>query len=328
MKKLGRSLRAKGGMLAATVVAIATGATAQTYTLSDGEVVARLETFRECDVCPEMIALPQEPFTMGAEPWESVLVSGRRMPSGERRGNDFEGPVHRVEMDLPLAMGRNEVTYDEWMACVEADGCDHIPPTEIGYAGSPVDVSGRHPVLNISYFDILQYAEWLNARVGAQVYRLPTEAEWEFAARAGTTTPFAQGDRLTPAQAAYSEAATARSEDRPEPPRPAPGPRERPVPVDALDAANGWGLRHMSGNATEQTMSCYSDRHLGLQTASAYLADARAAQSCRRVIKGSAFLANMYLTRPGARGSIPEENRSELRGFRLVREMEEGNDDE
>ncbi|SDZ44055.1 Sulfatase-modifying factor enzyme 1 [Jannaschia faecimaris] len=189
---------------AAAVAAITTDAAAQIYSLPDGRVVTPLETFRECDVCPEMVALPQEPFTMGTQPWESVLVSLRRMPSGERRGNDFEGPVHRVEMDLILAMGRNEITYDEWMACVEADGCDHTPPTEIDYADSPVDVSGRPPVLNVSYIDILEYAAWLNARVGAQVYRLPTEAEWEFAARAGTTTPFAQGDRLTPAQAAYS----------------------------------------------------------------------------------------------------------------------------
>ncbi|WP_425283660.1 SUMF1/EgtB/PvdO family nonheme iron enzyme [Jannaschia faecimaris] len=84
----------------------------------------------------------------------------------------------------------------------------------------------------------------------------------------------------------------------------------------------------MSGNASEQTMSCWADRHLVLPTASTYLADARAARSCRRVVKGSTFDANMFLTRPGGRGSGREESRSRLAGFRLVREMKEGSDHE
>lgn len=302
----------------------AASAVAQPYTLPSGQTVAPLETFRECDVCPEVIVLPREQFKMGAEPWESELVSFQRSPSGEPIGYQHEGPVHRVEMDLHLAMGRNEVTYDEWMVCVADGGCSYTPPDTLTlFLPIPLNLSGRHPVMGVSYFDVLEYAAWINARVGAPVYRLPTEAEWEFAARAGTTTRFAQGDRLTPEQASYSEGATARSEDRPEPSHWPGEPQESPVPVDTLDAANGWGLRHMSGNALEITMSCRSERHLGLPTASAYLADALEAQSCRRVTKSGDFLVNMFLTRPAGRGSTNETSRA-FSGFRLVREMMNG----
>ncbi|MEM9795030.1 MAG: formylglycine-generating enzyme family protein [Pseudomonadota bacterium] len=300
-------------LLAATAPALA-----ETYTLSDGRTVETLETFQECDVCPEMVVLPLGSFTMGAPLEESRFLDLRRLPPGEPKGYAKEGPMHEVEIDIPIAMGRHEVTYDEWMSCVAEGGCNHTPPAEMRIYGGMTDVTGRDPVLNVSYLDIQEYLRWLHAKVGTGAYRLPTEAEWEYAARAGTTTPFAQGDRLRRDQAAFSLAATALSEGTP---LPDPEQFNEPVPVDALDAANGWGLRHMAGNATEKTMSCWSDRHLGLTSSSQYLANAHASAPCDRVSKGGSFAGNMYFARPANRGYCRENLTSRYTGFRLLREV-------
>ena len=294
------------------------GATAETYALSEGREVSTLETFQECEVCPEMIVLPLGSFTMGAPLEESRFLDVRRVPSEEPRGYAKEGPAHRVEIDIPIAMGRHEVTYDEWMTCVTEGGCSHEPPPVIDIYGGTTDVTGRDPVLNVSYDDILEYVDWLNAKVGTDAYRLPTEAEWEYAARAGTTTPFAQGERLTPEQATFSMRATAMSEGKPLPERRR---FNEPVPVDALDAANDWGLRHMAGNAGEQTMSCWSDRHLGMRASSEYLEDAQRASNCERVSKDGWYAGNMYFARPANRGRGSQDLRSEYSGFRVAREL-------
>ncbi len=95
-----------------------------------------------------------------------------------------------------------------------------------------------------------------------------------------------------------------------------------PVPVDQLDAANPRGVRHMSANVREKTMSCWSERHLGLATTSAYLAHAQAKPTCRRVAKGGAYNAGTDYARPATRGDSAETFRSRYAGFRLVREME------
>ena len=166
---------------------------------------------------------------------------------------------------------------------------------------------------------------WLNKEVGKSVYRLPTEAEWEYAARAGTTTPFAQGETLTADQANFSRQGTEFLLSRGQEPRlslPDLVDREMPVPVDELDAANGWGVRHMSGNVSELTLSCWSDQHLGLPSDSAYLANATSQLSCRRVDKGGAFNSAMDHVRLARRYRPTETYRRDFLGFRVVRELD------
>lgn len=94
-----------------------------------------------------------------------------------------------------------------------------------------------------------------------------------------------------------------------------------PVPVDMLDAANAWGLRHMAGNVLEKTMPRLTQRHLGFPTPSAYLSDAQQAGSCDRVVKGGRYRASVEYARPANRGIEKESTRSGSVGFRVVREM-------
>jgi formylglycine-generating enzyme required for sulfatase activity len=177
-------------------------------------------------------------------------------------------------------------------------------------------------VINVSYLDSLEYVAWLNGRVGADVYRLPTEAEWEYAARAGTQTRFAQGDELTADQANFSRRATEHLRQLPTPVQlPHLTNREKPVSVHELNAANAWGLRHMSGNVLELTLSCWTEEHLGLASDSAYLRLAQSQSHCRRVAKGGAFNFAMDGVRPARRTPPLETYRRDHLGFRIIREM-------
>jgi formylglycine-generating enzyme required for sulfatase activity len=223
-------------------------------------------------------------------------------------------------MDIPYAMARNEITHAQWMACVADGGCTYVPDHRVLTLEGPQEMGmgPNHPVINVSLLDVQEYVDWLNGKAGAKVYRLPTEAEWEYAARAGTETPFAQGAELTAEQANFSRTGTEQALDKPQPQL---IDRPTPVEVDELDAANGWGLRHMSGNVDEITLSCWTPTHIGLTSDSAYLAYALAQGSCLRVAKGGAFTSGMDWCRLAVRRRPPETDRSYDRGFRVVREL-------
>ncbi len=292
---------------------------------------APFDRFRDCDVCPEMIELPLGEFMMGAPEGESQQQVHFSNGSWQRVTPEnpyiayHEGPVHRVEIDVPFAMGVNEVTFEEWMACVADGGCNgYIPdPTELVLLDDgqihEAEAVGRHPVRRVSFVDALSYLSWLNQKLGVNAYRLPTEAEWEYAARAGTQTAFAQGDWVTPDQVNFNGETTAENLNIPDLGYVS---RWMPVPVDRLDAANLWGLRHMSGNIGEMTMSCWSPRHLGLATSSAYLEAAEGAASCAyNMRKGGDYGLLMDGSRLGARTKFGRETRVKMLGFRVVQQL-------
>jgi formylglycine-generating enzyme required for sulfatase activity len=281
--------------------------------------------FQECADCPEMIVMPLGSFMMGAIPGES------RNPfdfygedaSGTKRGPDeiniipSEHPRHPVEIDIPFAMGRNEITHAEWMACVDDGGCAHNPVHQVlTFPNGYVALGPNHPMVNVSFLDAQEYVAWLNAKVGSDAYRLPTEAEWEYAARAGTTTRFAQGNELTPNQANFSRRATENLRGKPMPELVS---RRMPVEVEVLNAANAWGLRHMSGNVAEVTLSCHTATHLVLPTASTYLEQEITLGSCRRVAKGGGYGSAMDAVRLAARNRPTEDRRRDSCGFRIIR---------
>ncbi|MBU2993984.1 formylglycine-generating enzyme family protein [Octadecabacter sp. 1_MG-2023] len=318
-------------MSACLLVSIAQCAAAQdVYTLSDGRNVQTLEMFQECSNCPEMIVLPLGEFRMGGPVGEAryVWVS----PEGAEilgvpapaEFNSDERPLFQVTVDMPIAMGRNEVTRREWMACVDAGGCNgFVPPNHVQHISAELErtdfyLSDDHPVLSISYLNAVAYTEWLNEQVGADVYRIPTEAEWEFAARSGTQTRFAQGDDLTTDQANFNGEGSEQILGIREPRLIS---RRVPVTVDSLSAANAWGLRHMSGNATEITASCYTERYLGWLTTSEWF-EKSVVNGCRRATRGGAYIASMRAARVALRGSAEENNRSTFGGFRVARDLE------
>ena len=314
---------------------VAASSPAQSEEIRARSELKPLTGFRDCDHCPEMIVMPPGAFMMGAIPGESrnpfdfygENATRRIRTPDEMNIIPSEHPRHRVEMDIPYAIARNEVTHAEWMACVKEGGCTHVPDHRVLMPGGYQALGPSHPVVNVSYLDTLEYVTWLNAKVGGQVYRLPTEAEWEYAARAGTETPFAQGEELMADQANFSRKATEHVLGRGQEPRvslPELVDRYMPVPVNELDAANAWGLRHMSGNVDELTQSCWSDEHLGLPSDSAYLANAKSQISCRRVAKGGAYTTAMDGLRPAARIRPTEDRRRDFLGFRIVRELNNG----
>jgi formylglycine-generating enzyme required for sulfatase activity len=134
------------------------------------------DSFRECaEDCPEMIVLPARECMMGS-------------PNEEKGRYDNEGPQHKVTIARPFAVSKYDVTFAGWDSCERVGGC---PP------GAHANGWGREsrPVIFVSWDDAIAYVRWLSSMTG-KAYRLLTEAEWEYAARAGTTTAYSWGDEI------------------------------------------------------------------------------------------------------------------------------------
>ena len=157
------------------------------------------ESFRDCDTCPEMVVVPAGIYLMGKD-------------GGAKR----ERPAHRVAIGSAFAIGRYEATFDEWEVCIEEGGCKvmimgpaPLGKREVSFAewkacltdyqcqALPDDHNwgrGRHPVMNINFSEAEDFARWLSRKTG-HTYRLPTEAEWEYAARGGNLDGVLVGGR-------------------------------------------------------------------------------------------------------------------------------------
>ena len=186
--------------------------------------------FKDCAQCPEMVTIPPGQFTMGS-------------PSSELyRGAEAQ---HRVSVPA-FALGKYEVTFDEWEACVADGGCGNHRPDDQGWG------KGKRPVIGVSWTDAKAYVAWLSRKTGKQ-YRLPSEAEWEYAARAGTATPFSFGTTITTAQAnfdgttPYGGGAKGLN-------------RQKTMPVGSFPA-NAFGVYDMHGNVWEWIEDCWSDEY-------------------------------------------------------------------
>ena len=190
------------------------------------------DVFRDCPDCPEMVILPPGSFLMGS-------VENDR-PWAER-------PAHLVTIAQPIAVGRYEVTFVEWDACVADGGCNDYKPRDEKWG------RGNRPVIHVDWGDAQSYVSWLSRKTG-KPYRLLSEAEWEYAARAGTTTLYYWGDndRKNRAICAYANVGsyygcTAQTAT---------------LPVGSF-RPNNFGLYDMSGNVLEWTADCWNDNYDG-----------------------------------------------------------------
>ncbi|HOY77483.1 MAG TPA: SUMF1/EgtB/PvdO family nonheme iron enzyme [Hyphomonadaceae bacterium] len=229
-------------------------------------------TFRECDACPLMLSITGGTFMMGA-------------PDDELGRKANEGPQRKVAM-APFAIGVTEVTFDEWDACVADGGCGKYTPDDKGLG------RGKLPVTNVSWKDATAYAAWL-AKKTSRAYRLPTEAEWEYAGRAGSTTPFWWGALN---DAALSGAGSATQD------------------VNALQA-NAFGLRGVTGNVREWTQDCYVATFANAPLDGRSIEAAKCAQ---RVTRGGAFSDTVEALRIASRTRNAPDARDRLTGFRIA----------
>jgi formylglycine-generating enzyme required for sulfatase activity len=163
-------------------------------TEADAAKLKPKDSFKECADCPEMVVIPAGKFTMGMPKDEP----GREkwLEASESLYKNSGRPLHEVMFAKPFAMGKFTVTFAEWDACKADGGCAKWDPGNTGWG------RGDQPVVNVNWYDAKAYVEWLSKKTGA-TYRLPSEAEWEYAARAGSTTPFWWGSAINPDQANY-----------------------------------------------------------------------------------------------------------------------------
>lgn len=226
--------------------------------------------FSDCKTCPQMLQIEGGVFEMGSA-------------ENEPGRTPIEGPVHLVQVSS-FALSETEVTFAQWDACVADGGCSYSP-SDGGFG------RGNQPVIGVSWNDAKAYIDWLSKQTG-RTYRLPTESEWEYAARAGTQTAYWWGDTFSTEIIAMNA----------------------PQPVQSLKP-NGYGLKGMLGNAREWVEDCYVNSYLDAPIAG----EAQTNGDCsRRVLRGGAWSGEPEDHRSANRARTDSESRASALGFRVA----------
>jgi len=189
--------------------------------------------FSDCDDCPEMVVIPSGSFRMGN------TVGGEHI-------DEFDG--HEVTIANNFAVSRYEVTFAEWDACVADGGCRGYSPSDYDWG------RGNRPVINVSWEDAYRYIDWLSTKTG-QTYRFLSESEWEYAARAGTSTAYPWGDTESREHMNFgngSGVGLAQGSDQ----------WFNTSPVGSFPP-NAFGLYDMNGNVSEWVQDCWHDTSQG-----------------------------------------------------------------
>ena len=245
----------------------------------------KTEWFKDCLHCPDLVVAPAGNFQMGSN-----------------HGEKHEKPVHTVTITSPFAVGRFEVTFAEWDACLAAGGCKHNPGDQ-GWG------RGRRPVINVSREDAKEYVAWLSGMTGKQ-YRLLSEAEWEYVARAGSTSPFWWGKSISTGQANYDGNFTHGGGPKGEF-------RQRTVIVDRF-APNPWGVYQVHGNVMEWVADCWNKSYIGAPTDGSPWTSGE----CHHpVSRDGGFGHPPALLRSASRSWHITESGSNIMGFRVARTL-------
>jgi formylglycine-generating enzyme required for sulfatase activity len=266
------------------------------------------EAFKDCPDCPEMVVVPGGNFVMGS-------------PDSEPGREPTEGPQRTVRIGKPFAVGRLAVTRGQFTAFVSGTGHNAdggcYASTAVGWKRlrsrswrSPgLLQDDAHPVVCVSWEDATMFVEWLSRKTG-RLYRLLSEAEREYVARAGTTTPFWWGSTISPSLANYGggQAYGSGSEG---------GMQPTTSPARGF-GANPWGLYNVHGNVWEWVDDCWNDSYQGAP------ADGSAwtTGDCqRRVLRGGSWIDGPELLRAASRFKYRSDYRDFDAGFRVARTL-------
>jgi formylglycine-generating enzyme required for sulfatase activity len=255
-----------------------------------------LASFRECAKdCPEMIVIPAGGFTMGS-------------PTTEQGRNANEGPQHKVTIAKPFAVSKFDVTFADWDACVSVGTCPEAADWDacVSVGACPKDTDSGYrrdtrPVISVSWDDAQTYVAWLSKMTG-QRYRLLTEAEWEYAARAGTTTAYFWGDDIGNRNGVCDGCGSQWD-------------LTQPAPVGSF-ASNQFGLYDMAGNVFQWVQDCF---HVNYDEAPI---DGSAWSGCsNRVVRGGSLADLPQNLRSANRLGFPTNFRNIFLGFRVGRTL-------
>ena len=250
---------------------------------------------KDCNVCPEMVVVPAGKFDMGSD-------------GSEQGHNANEAPRHAVTFARPFAIGKYEVTFDEWDACVAEKACAAVPDDGWG--------RGRRPVIHVNFEMANGYVRWLSKKTGRR-YRLPSEAEWEYAARGGSTTAWSWGDASTQACEFGNVGDETLKPEHPDWPLHAcRDGYAKTSPVGSFKP-NKFGLYDTAGNVWEWVEDCYNATYEDAPAdGSAWLTG----DCVRRVDRGGGWYNKPEAVRPALRyaGDDPKRQNNTL-GFRVAR---------
>ena len=243
------------------------------------KVAGQAAPFQDCETCPLMVAVPAGAFEMGS-----------------LQGKPAEQPVRQVSISRPFAMSVYEITFAEYETCVAGGACAKTPDDHDWGRG-------QRPVINISWAEANDYVLYLS-QVTGEIYRLPSEAEWEYAARAGTTSAFWWGDEAGDNVANCRKCGSEWD-------------GKASAPVGSFPA-NPFSLHDMNGNVWEWTSDCWNPNHDGAPADGA----ARQSGDCgRRVIRSGSWYYIPRLMSAHARDSHSAQLWSYNIGIRVVREL-------
>ena len=286
-------------------------------------LLAAVGAFRDCVDCPEMAVVPAGSFELGSA-------------AGEAGRHAAEGPSRQVTLGESFAIGVHEVTRREYAVFVRESGrtgggsCwiyeqgEWRERADRTWRNPGYGQTGDHPAVCVSWDDATAYADWLTRKTGT-IYRLPSEAEWEYAARGGTRMSRHFGDD-TSRQCRYANGADETANRQGAGFAPAASCRDgylETAPVGRYEA-NGFGLRDILGNVWEWTRDCWNDSHGGASS------DGRARERgdcARRVLRGGSWSSFPRFLRSAHRGRNPAGIRVNDVGFRVARALPWGADD-
>jgi formylglycine-generating enzyme required for sulfatase activity len=281
-----------GAAMADPPVEITVGKENAKRTIVPGAGKDAAQSFRDCPNCPEMVVVPAGAFMMGS-------------PENEPGRKKSEGPQHKDTFAKPFAVGKFEVIWADWAACEADNRC---------YTHKERDEKwgfDKRPVINMDKEeDFRSYLLWLQEKTGKD-YRLLSEAEWEYAARAGTTSPYFTGATISKQQARFNE---------------------EPWSADSKTAdagsflPNAWGLHDMHGNVWEWVQDCWHATYKGAPadgSAWAFVARPGSGNACEEyVLRGGSWSSDPKFVRSASRTKYNPTNRINFYGFRVARSLD------